>query len=140
MGSPGLRVNAIAPCQFMTPGCGKSFAIRIRSPKNLWKPGRPTPLGRVGESEEIVGPGVILGLFRCSSMVTGRSWMVDGALSRDDQWPEQERKQSPFGGVSYRLEIWNWILLNQSKLIGICTMDLWQKGGGGLAPAVSTGA
>jgi NAD(P)-dependent dehydrogenase (short-subunit alcohol dehydrogenase family) len=74
----GIRVNAIAPCQFMTPGLKEVLADPQFDPKKLmttWVSG--IPLGRVGEPEEIVGPALFLA-SNASSMVTGVILPVDG--------------------------------------------------------------
>jgi NAD(P)-dependent dehydrogenase (short-subunit alcohol dehydrogenase family) len=74
----GIRVNAIAPCQFMTPGLKEVMAKPQFDPKQLmatWVSG--IPLGRVGEPEEIVGPALFLA-SDASSMVTGVVLPVDG--------------------------------------------------------------
>ena len=74
----GIRVNAIAPCQFMTPGLKEVMAKPQFDPKKLmetWVSG--IPLGRVGEPEEIVGPTLFLA-SNASSMVTGVILPVDG--------------------------------------------------------------
>jgi NAD(P)-dependent dehydrogenase (short-subunit alcohol dehydrogenase family) len=74
----GIRVNAIAPCQFMTPGLKEVMADPQFDPKKLmqtWISG--IPLGRVGEPEEIVGPALFLA-SNASSMVTGVVLAVDG--------------------------------------------------------------
>ncbi len=72
-----IRVNAIAPCQFKTPGT-----------EDLLKPDSPhlasilatIPLGRVGEPREIVGPAIFLA-SETSSMVTGHLLSVDGGMT-----------------------------------------------------------
>ncbi|MGA3194549.1 MAG: SDR family NAD(P)-dependent oxidoreductase [Terriglobales bacterium] len=74
----GIRVNAIAPCQFMTPGLKDVMAKPQFDPEKLmqtWVSG--IPLGRVGEPEEIVGPTLFLA-SQASSMVTGVILPVDG--------------------------------------------------------------
>jgi NAD(P)-dependent dehydrogenase (short-subunit alcohol dehydrogenase family) len=74
----GIRVNAIAPCQFMTPGLKEVMAKPQFDPKKLmetWVSG--IPLGRVGEPDEIVGPTLFLA-SDASSMVTGVVLPVDG--------------------------------------------------------------
>ncbi|MGO9366295.1 MAG: SDR family NAD(P)-dependent oxidoreductase [Terriglobales bacterium] len=74
----GIRVNAIAPCQFMTPGLKEVMAKPQFEPDTLmqvWKSN--IPLGRVGEPDEIVGPALFLA-SQASSMVTGVILPVDG--------------------------------------------------------------
>jgi NAD(P)-dependent dehydrogenase (short-subunit alcohol dehydrogenase family) len=72
----GIRVNAIQPCQFLTPG------LRHRLDDPALGPIREKfisgiPLGRLGEPEEIVGPVLFLA-SEASSMVTGILLPVDG--------------------------------------------------------------
>ena len=74
----GIRVNAIAPCQFMTPGLKEVMAEPQFDPKKLMQASvSNVPLGRVGEPEEIVGPALFLA-SDASSMVTGVILPVDG--------------------------------------------------------------
>lgn len=74
----GIRVNAIAPCQFMTPGLVEVMAKPQFDPKKLMETWTSNiPLGRVGEPEEIVGPALFLA-SQASSMVTGVILPVDG--------------------------------------------------------------
>jgi NAD(P)-dependent dehydrogenase (short-subunit alcohol dehydrogenase family) len=74
----GIRVNAIAPCQFMTPGLKEVMADPQFDPKKLMQTWITNiPLGRVGEPEEIVGPALFLA-SDASSMVTGVILPVDG--------------------------------------------------------------
>lgn len=72
--SAGIRVNAIAPTHFRTPLIEKAIADR---PETLEYFLGNIPLGRLGEPEEIVGPGVFLA-SNASSMVTGHVLVVDG--------------------------------------------------------------
>jgi len=85
----------MAPCQFMTPGLRKSFAIRNSIQKTYGNLDGQYSVGRVGESEEIVGPALFLA-SDASSMVTERSWMWTGAISRDDQLAEAKNGASSF--------------------------------------------
>lgn len=74
----GVRVNAIAPCQFRTPGLEEVLADKQFNPETLmrtWMAG--IPLGRIGEPEEIVGPALFLA-SDASSMVTGAILNADG--------------------------------------------------------------
>jgi len=74
----GIRVNAIAPCQFMTPGLKEVMAERQFDPAKLMQTWVSNiPLGRVGEPDEIVGPALFLA-SKASSMVTGIIMPVDG--------------------------------------------------------------
>ncbi len=73
----GIRVNAIQPCQFMTPG----LRVRLEDPelgpdiRDKFLSG--IPLNRIGEPEEMVGPVLFL-VSDASSMVTGVLLPVDG--------------------------------------------------------------
>jgi NAD(P)-dependent dehydrogenase (short-subunit alcohol dehydrogenase family) len=74
----GIRVNAIAPCQFMTPGLKEVMAKPQFDPAKLMQTWTSNiPLGRVGEPDEIVGPTLFLA-SNASSMVTGVVLPVDG--------------------------------------------------------------
>jgi NAD(P)-dependent dehydrogenase (short-subunit alcohol dehydrogenase family) len=74
----GIRVNAIAPCQFMTPGLKEVMAKPQFDPAKLMETWVTNiPLGRVGEPDEIVGPALFLA-SKASSMVTGIIMPVDG--------------------------------------------------------------
>ena len=74
----GIRVNAIAPCQFLTPGLRDVMAEPQFDPEKLMQTWTSNiPLGRVGEPEEIVGPTLFLA-SDASSMVTGVILPVDG--------------------------------------------------------------
>jgi NAD(P)-dependent dehydrogenase (short-subunit alcohol dehydrogenase family) len=74
----GIRVNAIAPCQFMTPGLKEVMAKPQFDPAKLMQTWTSNiPLGRVGEPDEIVGPALFLA-SNASSMVTGVVLPVDG--------------------------------------------------------------
>lgn len=74
----GIRVNAIAPCQFMTPGLEAVLADPQFDPEKLMKTWVSNiPLGRVGETGEIVGPVLFL-VSDAASMVTGVVLPVDG--------------------------------------------------------------
>jgi NAD(P)-dependent dehydrogenase (short-subunit alcohol dehydrogenase family) len=74
----GIRVNAIAPCQFRTPGLQSVMDDPQFDPKKLmdtWV--SKIPLGRIGETDEIVGPALFLA-SEASAMVTGIVLEVDG--------------------------------------------------------------
>ena len=76
--SRGVRVNAIAPCQFFTPGLQEVMddpQFDREALMNTWTAN--IPLGRVGEQDEIVGPALFLA-SDASSMVTGVILPVDG--------------------------------------------------------------
>ena len=73
----GIRVNAIQPCQFLTPG----LRVRLDNPelgpqiRNKFLSG--IPLNRLGEPPEMVGPVLFL-VSDAASMVTGVILPVDG--------------------------------------------------------------
>ncbi len=72
----GIRVNAIQPCQFLTPGL--KAAVEARGRGDLMdKFLSGIPLGRLGVPEEMVGPVLFL-VSDASSMVTGVLLPVDG--------------------------------------------------------------
>jgi NAD(P)-dependent dehydrogenase (short-subunit alcohol dehydrogenase family) len=74
----GIRVNAIAPCQFRTPGLQDVLDDPQFDPAKLMETwNSKIPLGRIGESDEIVGPALFLA-SDASSMVTGTTLDVDG--------------------------------------------------------------
>ena len=70
----GVRVNALAPSQFDTPVVRRQWEME---PEMKSKFASSTPLGRIGESSEIVGPALFLA-SSMSSMVTGHVLAVDG--------------------------------------------------------------
>ena len=72
----GIRVNAIQPCQFLTPGL--KVAIEARGRGDLMDKFRSgIPLNRLGEPAEMIGPVLFL-VSDASSMVTGVLLPVDG--------------------------------------------------------------
>ena len=74
----GIRVNSIAPCQFMTPGLREVMDDPQFDPAKLMQTWTENiPVGRVGEAWEIVGPALFLA-SDASSMVTGVCLPVDG--------------------------------------------------------------
>jgi NAD(P)-dependent dehydrogenase (short-subunit alcohol dehydrogenase family) len=74
----GIRVNAIAPCQFRTPGLDSVMRDRQFDSKSLMETWVANiPLGRIGEPKEMVGPALYLA-SNASSMVTGTILDVDG--------------------------------------------------------------
>jgi len=78
--SGGIRVNAIAPCQFRTPALVALLADPQFDPEKLMHTWTSNiPLGRVGEPEELVGPALFLA-SDASSMVTGVILPVDGGF------------------------------------------------------------
>lgn len=70
----GVRVNALAPCTFMTPFVKKILeyddTYRATVESNI-------PMGRPGQPEEIVGAALFLA-SDASTMVTGHTLAVDG--------------------------------------------------------------
>jgi NAD(P)-dependent dehydrogenase (short-subunit alcohol dehydrogenase family) len=72
----GVRVNAIAPCQFETPVVQRQWE---REPELKEFFLSRTPIGRLGQPEEIVGPAIFLA-SQASSMVTGHVLLVDGGF------------------------------------------------------------
>ena len=74
----GIRVNAIAPCQFLTPGLEEVMQDPQFDRSALMQTWTANiPLGRVGQAGEIVGPTLFL-VSDASSMVTGVILPVDG--------------------------------------------------------------
>ena len=76
--SRGIRVNAIAPCQFLTPGLEEVMQnpqFDRQALMNTWI--NNIPLGRIGQQDEIVGPALFLA-SEASAMVTGIILPVDG--------------------------------------------------------------
>src|SRR6202140_1699746 len=76
--SRGIRVNALAPCQFRTKGLEEVMQDPQFDAKALMQTWTShIPLGRIGEQDEIVGPALFLA-SNASSMVTGVILPVDG--------------------------------------------------------------
>ena len=73
----GIRVNAIAPCQFRTPGTEGGLFSNPAYMKQILD---AIPLGRVGEPEDIMGPAIFLA-SDASTMVTGQVLHVDGGVT-----------------------------------------------------------
>ncbi len=71
----GVRVNAIAPGVIETP----MTAVTRQAPEKLEKFMARTPMGRVGQAEELVGPVVFLA-SDMASYVTGVTLPVDGGF------------------------------------------------------------
>ena len=72
----GVRVNAIAPCQFETSVVRRQWE-REPDMKGFWL--ARTPIGRIGQPEEIIGPAIFLA-SDASAMVTGHTLPVDGGF------------------------------------------------------------
>jgi NAD(P)-dependent dehydrogenase (short-subunit alcohol dehydrogenase family) len=75
-GTYGIRVNAIMPCQFVSPSLNQYRSTPAgKDITQKWIAG--IPLGRLGEPEDIVGPVLFLA-SSASAMVTGHLLAVDG--------------------------------------------------------------
>jgi NAD(P)-dependent dehydrogenase (short-subunit alcohol dehydrogenase family) len=72
-----IRVNAIQPCQFMTPGLRYRLDNPELGPQIRAKFLSGIPLNRIGEPAEMVGPVLFL-VSDAASMVTGVVLPVDG--------------------------------------------------------------
>lgn len=73
-----VRVNAIMPCQFKTPGNMRLLEHPLYGGEQLMQRWVSNiPLGRLGEPDEIVGPVVFLA-SDAAAMVTGHILAVDG--------------------------------------------------------------
>jgi NAD(P)-dependent dehydrogenase (short-subunit alcohol dehydrogenase family) len=72
-----IRVNAIQPCQFLTPGLRYRLEDPVLGPQIRDKFLSGIPLNRLGEPAEMVGPVLFL-VSDASSMVTGVVLPVDG--------------------------------------------------------------
>ena len=71
----GIRVNAISPGTFRTDMVTKAFDDRI-----LARVASSTPLGRIGDPGEIVGPALLL-VSDAGSFITGEVLTVDGGAT-----------------------------------------------------------
>jgi NAD(P)-dependent dehydrogenase (short-subunit alcohol dehydrogenase family) len=71
----GIRVNAVAPTYIRTP------LIRplLERPEAVAEIERMTPMGRIGEVEDVVGAVLFL-VCRASALVTGHTLAVDGGF------------------------------------------------------------
>lgn len=77
-GPRGIRVNALAPCQFRTPALTQVMEDPQFDAGRLMETWVSNiPLGRIGEVEDIVGPALFLA-SRASAMVNGVILPVDG--------------------------------------------------------------
>lgn len=94
----GIRVNAVQPCQFLTPGV-KSW---LENPDTETEALRRhllsgIPLGRLGEVEDIVGPVLFL-LSDAAAMITGVMLPVDGgnlAMNAAGRGPVPKHAERP---------------------------------------------
>ncbi len=75
----GVRVNAIAPCQFNETLVRRALSDLPDPDQILSKLISEIPMGRLGRSEEIVGTAVYLA-SDASSMVTGHIVHLDGGV------------------------------------------------------------
>ncbi|MBY0117170.1 SDR family NAD(P)-dependent oxidoreductase [Paenibacillus xylanexedens] len=75
-GKYGIRVNSVGPWYFRTPLTEKL----LDDPQYLQEIVSRTPLQRVGELEEVVGPVVFLA-SDAAGYVTGQTLLVDGGMS-----------------------------------------------------------
>jgi NAD(P)-dependent dehydrogenase (short-subunit alcohol dehydrogenase family) len=75
LGSDQIRVNAISPGTFRTDMVTKAFDDRT-----LDAVARSTPLGRIGDPSDVVGPALML-LSDAGSFITGAVLVVDGGAS-----------------------------------------------------------
>ena len=71
----GIRVNAVAPTYIRTP----LTAPLMQRPEAVAEIERRTPMGRIGDPEDIVGAVLYLAT-RASSLVTGHTLAVDGGF------------------------------------------------------------
>lgn len=71
----GIRVNAVAPTYIRTP----FTAALMAQPEMVAEIERRTPMGRIGEPEDVVGAVLYLA-SRVSSLVTGHILAVDGGF------------------------------------------------------------
>jgi len=74
LGPQGVRVNCVAPGNIRTPMNAESFAASREYEKSLED---KTPLGRIGETEDIAAAVVYLA-SPAAKFVNGASWLVDG--------------------------------------------------------------
>jgi glucose 1-dehydrogenase len=74
LGPQGVRVNCVAPGNIRTPMNAEQFAASPEYQKSLED---KTPLGRIGETEDIAAAVVFLA-SPAAKFVNGASWLVDG--------------------------------------------------------------
>lgn len=77
LGPEGIRVNALAPGTIRTPMTKSAIEDPKRSTMYL----NSIPLGRFGETHEVVGPAVFLASPQMSGFVTGHQLVVDGGYT-----------------------------------------------------------
>jgi len=77
LGPEGIRVNAIGPGMIATP---LNEATRASNPAVIERVLDHTPLGRIGEPKDIVGPAIFLA-SDLASYVTGGIVMADGGFN-----------------------------------------------------------
>lgn len=75
LGPLGVRANAVAPGSTLTPRSRQNMTT-----ERLEQTGRMTPLGRIGQPDDIAG-AVLFFTTDLSSHVTGRTLVVDGGVS-----------------------------------------------------------
>jgi NAD(P)-dependent dehydrogenase (short-subunit alcohol dehydrogenase family) len=73
----GVRVNALAPAAFETPMVAYAIA---QDPGLLESLVAQSPQGRLGQTEDIVGPAIFLA-SSASAMITGHVLLVDGGYT-----------------------------------------------------------
>ena len=74
LGPLGVRVNCVAPGNIRTPMNAQQFAASREYEQSLEE---KTPLGRIGETEDIAAAVVYLA-SPAAKFVNGASWLVDG--------------------------------------------------------------
>lgn len=74
LGPQGVRVNCVAPGNIRTPMNAEQFAASPEYERSLED---KTPLGRIGETEDIAAAVVFLA-SPAAKFVNGASWLVDG--------------------------------------------------------------
>jgi glucose 1-dehydrogenase len=74
LGPQGIRVNCVAPGNIRTPMNAEQFATSPEYERSLED---KTPLGRIGETEDIATAVVFLA-SPAAKFVNGASWLVDG--------------------------------------------------------------
>lgn len=77
LGPEGIRVNALAPGTIRTP----MTKTAIEDPKRSAMYLNSIPLGRFGETHEVVGPAIFLANPQMSGFVNGHQLVVDGGYT-----------------------------------------------------------